>query len=269
MPKTNILKIGIVVLLIVFCLHLNGRSIAGDCDDLGHSKGTPIITGNHSYPAGWLSTADSDIEYDTENSAETVDRNDSATISVIGNNAPFTWSVSGIGFTLDNAKTTGFTNTLNADNTACGSTTITVTGCDGTVATGYVRCTTGQWGTAQSGCILSGTPDTHSFNENSGILVMTKTQGKYLQENKVLLIAGCSCATLDCSDSCDNESPHGNCIGCITCLGPEFCAYTTHGGTPYVQCSEWCCGVTGCTEIDPGYCFCTLSLDYKEWECVQ
>ena len=105
MLKSKIFITGLLILTVVFCLHLNGRSIAGDCDDLEHSKGTPIITGDHSYPAGWLCTADPDIEYDTENSSETVDRNDSATILVIGNNAPFTWTISGTGFWFDSGYT--------------------------------------------------------------------------------------------------------------------------------------------------------------------
>jgi len=89
---------------------------------------------------------DPSMAWDTDTSAETVARNASVTVAVIGINTSFTWSVSGTGFTLDNETTTGLTNTLNADDTACGSATITVTGCDDTSVTGYVRCTTGAWG---------------------------------------------------------------------------------------------------------------------------
>lgn len=88
---------------------------------------------------------DASMAWDSGTSAETVARNNSVTVAITGNNTPFTWSVSGTGFTLDNAETEGLTNTLNADDTACGSATITVTGCDDVVATGYVRCTTGGW----------------------------------------------------------------------------------------------------------------------------
>lgn len=88
---------------------------------------------------------DAAMAWDSGTSAETVAREASVTVAITGNNTPFTWSVSGTGFTLDNATTTGLTNTLNADATACGSATITVTGCDETVITGYVRGTTGQW----------------------------------------------------------------------------------------------------------------------------
>lgn len=250
MPKTNILKIGIAVLLFVFCLHLNGRSIAGDCDEIEHSKGTSIITSDYRYPAGQLCTTDPDIEYDTENSSETVDQNDSATISVIGNNAPFTWSVSGIGFTLDNAKTTGFTNTLNADNTACGSATITVTGCDGTSITGYVRCTTGQWtlinNDVNQACTLTGaaTSQRSSFVE--------RIEGKYKQFEH---LAG----TLY-DGSCD-----GSCSGCGLCITEYSCAGVLDTLGPLLD--DGCC-----CKRDSGflyhYCIYQTERRLYEWTCI-
>jgi hypothetical protein len=146
MPKSKIFKIGFLILTFLFCFHLINNSIAGDCDNKGLEAGTPTITGNYIYPPGYECTEDSDLIYDTVNSAETIDRNGSAALVVIGNNDPFTWSVSGTGFTLETeGEATGPTNTLYADGTACGTATITVTGCDGQAVTGYVRCTTGQW----------------------------------------------------------------------------------------------------------------------------
>lgn len=87
------------------------------------------------------------LAWDSGTSAATVARNASVTVAITdsGDSGPFSWAVSGTGFTLDNATTTGLTNTLNADGTACGLATITVTGCEETSATGYVRCTTGVW----------------------------------------------------------------------------------------------------------------------------
>lgn len=81
-------------------------------------------------------------------SAETIARNGSASVAILdplGNGGPYSWSVSGTGFTLTSATTTGLSNTLQANSTACGSATITVTGCGGNTAVGYVRCTTGRW----------------------------------------------------------------------------------------------------------------------------
>jgi hypothetical protein len=92
---------------------------------------------------------DTGIAWDYDVSAETVAREASVSVAISDSlgtrGSPYSWSVSGVGFTLDNATTTGLTNTLNADDTACGSAEITVTGCGGKPVTGYVRCTTGVW----------------------------------------------------------------------------------------------------------------------------
>lgn len=88
------------------------------------------------------------LAWDSDTSATTVAREDSCTVAITdseGTSGPYTWTVSGTGYTLDDAITTGLTNTLNADASACGVATITVTGCGETEAIGYVRCTTGEW----------------------------------------------------------------------------------------------------------------------------
>jgi len=134
------------VLTILICLHPINSSISGDCDSKVGGAGTSTVTGNYIYSPGHMCTEDPFIEYDTANSDETIDRNGSAALFVIGNNGPFIWSISGTGFTLENeGQPTGPTNTLYADGTACGAATITVTGCDGIVVTGYVRCASGTW----------------------------------------------------------------------------------------------------------------------------
>ena len=69
---------------------------------------------------------------------------------------PYTWSISGTGFWFDAGYTltTATTNadletlTVYADNTACGTATITVTDACSVVSTGYIICTTGTWGDA-------------------------------------------------------------------------------------------------------------------------
>jgi hypothetical protein len=85
------------------------------------------------------------IAWDYDTSAAEIVRETSENVYATANNTPLTWSVSGTGFSLEHAETTGFGNVLHADETACGSAEITVTGCDEQSATGYVRCTTGQW----------------------------------------------------------------------------------------------------------------------------
>lgn len=268
MLKSKIFITGLLILTVVFCLHLNGRSIAGDCDDLEHSKGTPIITGDHSYPAGWLCTADPDIEYDTENSSETVDRNDSATILVIGNNAPFTWTISGTGFWFDSGytqttiNTTGNVAVVYADNTACGSATITVTGCDGTVATGYVRCTAGQWYTISETCGMTGQGVFIGWDQNYYFKIYEYIQGKNRQEQWIGMLFKMgwedTCNNFDCSPYCDTET----CIIEFTC--PEM-------GPQYYPCNSCCCSLgytpACCNWTENADCYGTGKLLYQEWIC--
>jgi len=102
-----------------------------------------------------------DVAYDTTNSDEMIDQgivgtDATATIIVTDGCGPFSWEVSGTGFTLAAASTTSRTNTLIADGTACGSATITVTDTCEDSCTGYVRCTTGQWVLKSRGCVMSG-----------------------------------------------------------------------------------------------------------------
>ncbi len=67
-----------------------------------------------------------ELEYNSNNPEE-IYRDGSVTISVIGGTPPYSWSVSGTGFSLAESQTTGLSNTLFADSNACGSSTITVT----------------------------------------------------------------------------------------------------------------------------------------------
>lgn len=89
------------------------------------------------------------LVWDTENSAETVAPGNRCVVAVKdpgGRCGPFVWSVSGTGFSLENETSGGLANTLIADATACGSATITVTGCDGmSEVVGHVRSTDGVW----------------------------------------------------------------------------------------------------------------------------
>lgn len=87
----------------------------------------------------------SGLEEDTDTSVETIEREDSGTIVVTGGSSPYTWEVSGTGFSLDSEETTDGDNILYADETSCGSATITVTDGVGNTTTFYVRSTEGEW----------------------------------------------------------------------------------------------------------------------------
>ena len=84
------------------------------------------------------------IAWDDDASAETVARNNSVSVAIKDGLGPYNWSVTGTGFTVGSAQTSGVSNTVIADGSACGSATITVIDQCG-LATGYVRCTTGVW----------------------------------------------------------------------------------------------------------------------------
>jgi len=172
---------------------------------------------------------DSGIAWDSVTSAETIARSDSASVAItdsVGYGFPYAWSVSGTGFTLDNAQTDGLTNTLNADASACGTATITVTGCDGTVVTGEVRCTTGKWVThttcanfasCGSGCGNGGCAGTVGNK--------LKYQISYCVQNNINNCIYCSLTPQTCPD-------YG---GCVTGAGADCSVRAS------VLC-EWVCG---------------------------
>jgi hypothetical protein len=85
-----------------------------------------------------------ELQFDPGNPDE-IDPNSSISINVIGGCSPYTWSVSGNGFSLQESQTTGLTNTLIADEGACGTATITVIGCNDTQITADVKCSVGYW----------------------------------------------------------------------------------------------------------------------------
>lgn len=202
-----------------------------------------------------------DLAYDYGTSAATVARNDSCTVAITGSDGPFNWSVSGTGFTLDNATTTGLTNTLNADGTACGSATITVTDtCSGS-ATGYVRCTTGQWVDNGAGCTVPG-PYTSKDTGGGSSAIYKRLLGKdwVWQTIKVAYATGDSG---DCPSYCNYDT----CTGCNDCVTGKACAEIR---ADLIDCgADWWCGEdANCGAGASGVvCLCNASLVGYEWEC--
>ena len=160
---------------------------------------------------------DSEIAWDDPTSADTIVRNGSATVAItdsVGKGGPYSWSVSGTGFSLANATTEGLANTLYAGGTACGTATITVTGCNGKVVTGYVRCTTGVWVTvascnSPSGCsrVLT-TVGTYQLISNKKrvneiVSAYLKTYIGACQAAPCIKAYPCQCSALNCQCACD------------------------------------------------------------------
>ena len=87
---------------------------------------------------------------DTGASATTITPGGTAVVVVQGGCEDYTWSVSGTGYTLDNATTTGLSNTLNSASGTCGVdygpvATVTITDNCSTQITAKIRNTGGQW----------------------------------------------------------------------------------------------------------------------------
>jgi len=118
----------------------------------------------HDTEGNIVSTLPDDWQYDLSwlfywnpDNPQEIDRNSSVEISVIGGFPPYTWQVSGNGFSLSLNETEGTSNALYSDDTACGTATITVTDKCGDECTGYVRCSEGEWSVVV-GWSTGGTP---------------------------------------------------------------------------------------------------------------
>jgi hypothetical protein len=226
------------------------------------SGGVSTVSGDHNYPPDWSCPEDIFLEYDTANSQETIARNGSANLVVIGNYGPYTWSVSGQGFwfdanhTIKTLENNGLTATLYADDTACGAATITISGsaiitetgeCNVPPVEGYVRCTTGGWGPQQTGCFLSGTPDSEACGGYQNYrCTYTKVEGKYRQVQQVAADQYCynsdrrtQCLDYDCGHILQNNNWQ-NCE-------PFTCCW--QGGTTHQ------------------FCLFNYFIYYQEWEC--
>ncbi|TES91812.1 MAG: hypothetical protein E3J94_03305, partial [Desulfobacteraceae bacterium] len=175
-----------------------------------------------------------ELQFDPSNPDE-IARNSSIPINVIGGCPPYTWSVSGNGFSLAESQTQELSNTLIADSTACGAATITVTGCSGPPVTGYVRCTTGTWSAQTYTC------GSNYGNQNHGRCIVTI--GKYRHQDWVGCVH-CSepiCSMLfDSYDDCLYADPAGA-YGCTNGCSSTYC-----GGNCRIACTsnrrqEWIC----------------------------
>ena len=199
-----------------------------------------------------------DVAYDTTNSDETVDQSNTATVIVTGGCTPFSWEVSGTGFTLVAASTAGRTNTLIADGTACGAATITVTDNCEDSCTGYVRCTSvdSEWVLKSSNvCGLSGVGV--QIGAVSSFVYFELVSGNKKQLQRRWKVAGHgsdpNCGSAPNTAYCDGQiayycpdSPSGNCIDPVDCY-PMYC-FDPPG-------NQW-------------GCYCISGLFYYEWECT-
>jgi len=240
-----------------------GTAYVEACDkDYAYSSLTYAGT-NRPYPnpAAWITCTvraecdcetKPDVAYDDDNSDDTIDRNGTATIVVKDGCPPFSWSVSGTGFSIP-ASSEGRTNILSADDTACGTATITVTDHCGDSCSGYVRGTEGQWVLKSIGtCVISGvgtftgttgTPERYCYE----YIVGNKKQTQETKYEATGNYSGPCPAGGACLDYCSGAA-------CEECVG--------NGDHP-IPCED------APTEELPHriICWSNYNLYYFEWEC--
>ena len=226
-------------------------------------------------PVGDPCIKDPNIAWDYEESASVVTPNSNASIAITGLNTPFVWEITGVGFSLGRIRTTGLTNTLIVGNTACGSATITVTGCDDEQTVGYVRSTIGLWGPDQEGCRMGGSWDTQSSR------AFTKILGNIRQIQMIspTINAGHHCGEGPCAETCAVFGNFlSNCLS-ISCVDYEYsepscggfcCGDPCNNGICWQAAGEPCqededCSYGSCTKA--AKCKCTVYVRYNIWGC--
>lgn len=81
----------------------------------------------------------------SDGNAEEMGANDEILFEVLGGKLPFTWEITGAGFTLGTPAATGRENTVKTEEVACGTGIITVTDDNEEEIECKVRCTVGVW----------------------------------------------------------------------------------------------------------------------------
>jgi hypothetical protein len=205
------------------------------------------IAGNAEYKKNWHF-------YWLPSNPQTIGRNSEVAVGVFGGYPPFTWTVSGNGFSLANDETNERTNVLISGSAACGAASITVTDTNGYTTTGSLRCSSGRWSSEKPGCVFGGV-DEYVYEGGatyhpSNWPLWTYTVGKYQQSQGV----GRTWAG-DCGQTCTN------------C--PNHCAQKA-AESPQYQCSP-CLNNTSivpCRWIqNQGQCCTIFAVNYKEWVC--
>jgi len=226
-----------------------------------------------------------EFEWDTENSPETIVQDGQATVYVTGGVSPFTWTVSGTGYTLSAQKTSGRANTLIASESACGTATITCTDeCDTQVEGTLRNVTAGKWGPTQSPfCGLAGVQCNplpyNNYYGNYGYIEMYATSGGGKQMHRHYYdLYGMAYYT----DGGSLEANIANCIADQTCGGAfdtgclEFPEKTYCNNMWFTRCGAsnifyWPCEASGYSNWARGNKIVFRSLPsalwYWDWIC--
>jgi len=271
MNKETFLKICLFMLMLVFCSYFSSVALAGDCaeSESADEVGTPTIPGEFTIAPDWFP----EFQYDPAN-PQTIERNTSITINVINGTPPYTWSVSGTGFSVD-TEAEGSSNTLTADDTACGVAEITVTDNDGsseTSAKGYVREEHNSGWVLQpeltNTCPEPGeATQVHNFFTASRVVGKVKIEEKavrgegYPWKQRCHTVGYCGGFGSDCNGVCTavNCSSRG-CNECIT--SEDFLGGDGYGCVVYPWQSSFWCGNNPCC-----FCVCNSYTKVFYWGC--
>jgi hypothetical protein len=175
--------------------------------------------------------------YDWSRNPQTIANSGSATIYIIDpvdpdnfGDPPFTWTVSGTGFSFPVKKTSGRSNTIVTNSSPCGTGRITVRDVCGKSTTGYIRAVSGTWSSVSAFCI----PECQGTDRpGDGYCIYGKHRMSNSYPISLTCGGGCgcgNCVTQDCAGRCDDT--YGS-IGCIEC----FNFYPPAGETGDFPCS--------------------------------
>jgi hypothetical protein len=240
--KVTIPKIVLIIVTSVFFLHLS--KVAAEKECWKSKGGGPTFQGNLKYLK---------FQYDPNN-PDIMGRNSSVEISIIGGIPPYTWDVTGMGFILSEEVTKGLTNTLIANDTACGTATIIVTDKGGAICTGYARCTAGSWAKKEAvyACGFGGSCFFHQYNCTTAKEVISGYKKWEFPANNGYCAYGETCDLN--SVNWDLDVGGGACISPVTypppCGSPKDC----HDGS----CTGTMSDEAGCVH---------RKYVYYEWEC--
>ena len=189
-------------------------------------------------------TADT-FEIDTGASATTIAPGGTATIVVQGGCEDYTWSVSGTGYTLDNATTTVLSNTLNCAAGTCGDVndysaiaTVTITDNCSTEITTKIRNTGGQWvNQTNTDCEVGTGTDSTCYT----ILGDHRYGTHWHYGGQIDTVVGsCGLGPTDASNYCYGQWDYG----CVSILLANAERYSCSGSPLLLPCA---CTTGGCT----------------------
>jgi hypothetical protein len=284
MKSAKTFKASIIALMVAFCLFPNRQTPAFEDSYCPVSTIPETIKYSESWNLQW-----------DPNNPEEMSRETQVILSVIGGRPPYNWSVSGNGFSLADSQTQGLSNTLFADNTACGAAAISVTDSRSGSAGGSVRIPDqGQWVLISQTCEMPGAPTTSWVDLGWGLWRAAKIAGGQKQETTIFQYSVFGNSAFDqedcddggesvCAASCTHHSLCWDPEGCDVCLTPPnpFPYAVDPCGTGLTETlnksgpQAWKTDCVFCGPTYPNYnrwvyygvCTCINSMGYYEWQC--